>query len=258
MSTFEYVDIPAEATRLVSSPEDLLNHSVRPADKILTSFPDATIRHFPFIVASPLSNPATASSPSKSALSIIPQLLLSSSIPTSAASITLNASGSVFGTTSTPNAGQTSHTYLSTGDPLSLSTMTTNFRRFVARVGPLFWLQDRIEEIILWKKGWKRTVVWLAAYGFMCEHLPLPVYLTLNRRRIRLFPEVDIAPSTRAVVGHNATIPPRTRFAPCSDFRERRNIRLASEYPGYTKSDGSLVSSTSMSSAYFALMLSFL
>lgn len=65
-------------------------------------------------------------------------------------------------------AGQTSHTYLSTHDPLSLSTMTTNFRRFVAKVGPLFWLQDRIEEIILWKKGWKRTTVWLAAYGFIC------------------------------------------------------------------------------------------
>jgi len=221
MATFEYVDIPAEATRLGSSPEDLLSHSVRPADKIPTSFPDsstATIGHFRFIAASHPSNPTAASSPSKTALSIIPQLLLSSSIPTSAASITSNASGSMFGTTKfTAMVGQTSHTYLSTHDPLSLSTMTTNFRRFVAKVGPLFWLQDRIEEIILWKKGWKRTTVWLAAYGFICEHMPLPLYLTL---RIRLLPEIDITPSSRAVVGHNATIPPRTRFAPCADFRE--------------------------------------
>ena len=49
--------------------------------------------------------------------------------------------------------------------------MTANFRRFVSRVGPIFWLQDRIEEIILWKKGWKRTAVWLAAYGFFCTSL---------------------------------------------------------------------------------------
>ncbi|KAG9308876.1 hypothetical protein JVU11DRAFT_11336 [Chiua virens] len=46
--------------------------------------------------------------------------------------------------------------------------MTTNFRRFVSKVGPVFWLQDRIEEIILWKKGWKRTTVFLALYGFLC------------------------------------------------------------------------------------------
>jgi len=31
--------------------------------------------------------------------------------------------------------------------------MSTNFKRFVIAIGPVFWLQDRIEEILLWKTG---------------------------------------------------------------------------------------------------------
>ncbi|KAL4081033.1 integral peroxisomal membrane peroxin-domain-containing protein [Scleroderma citrinum] len=177
MATFEYVDVPAEATRLASSLQDTLSHSVRPADKILTSFPDSSSAADWHVHLS------AASSPTKTALSVIPQLLLSSSIPTSAASIAPNAP-SVFGITSTPKAAQTTHVFLSTRDPLSLPIMTTNFRRFVAKVGPLFWLQDRIEEVILWKKGWKRTAVWLAAYGFICRYprliLLLPHVLLLG------------------------------------------------------------------------------
>ncbi|KIJ60193.1 hypothetical protein HYDPIDRAFT_32458 [Hydnomerulius pinastri MD-312] len=41
----------------------------------------------------------------------------------------------------------------------------------LAKVGPVFWLQDRVEEVILWKQGWKRTMVWLAGYGFICVML---------------------------------------------------------------------------------------
>jgi hypothetical protein len=29
--------------------------------------------------------------------------------------------------------------------------------------------QDRIEEIILWKRGWLRTTVWMASYAFLCS-----------------------------------------------------------------------------------------
>lgn len=37
---------------------------------------------------------------------------------------------------------------------------------------------------------------------------------------LRLLPEVDITPPPRAVVEHNATIPPRTWFTPCVDSRK--------------------------------------
>jgi len=57
---------------------------------------------------------------------------------------------------------------LSTKDPLSLPITTANFKKFVAKSGPVFWLQDRIEEIITWKLGWKYTSVWMAVYAFLC------------------------------------------------------------------------------------------
>ncbi|KAJ7673126.1 hypothetical protein DFH06DRAFT_1123863 [Mycena polygramma] len=38
----------------------------------------------------------------------------------------------------------------------------------IERVGPIFWLQDRIEEIVLWRKGWKLTSTWIAGYAFFC------------------------------------------------------------------------------------------
>ncbi|KAI6123391.1 hypothetical protein EDD16DRAFT_1566085 [Pisolithus croceorrhizus] len=173
MATFEYVDIPPEAIRLASCPQE--GNVVRPAHKIPTTFPDPSTAsgffswHLHVDSASP-ENGAASSGPSKTALSIIPQLLLSSSLPAAAASAAASASSgtglSLFATS--PRSGQSSQMLLSTRDPLSLPIVTNNFRRFVARVGPVFWLQDRIEEIILWKKGWKRTVVWLAAYGFIC------------------------------------------------------------------------------------------
>ncbi|KAF8125165.1 hypothetical protein EV363DRAFT_682104 [Boletus edulis] len=90
-------------------------------------------------------------------------MLLSASIPTPPLPSSIIASA-----IATPNPRLASHSLVSTRDPLSVPIMTANFRRFVSRVGPVFWLQDRIEEIVLWKKGWKRTTVFLAAYGFFC------------------------------------------------------------------------------------------
>ena len=58
---------------------------------------------------------------------------------------------------------------LSAREPLAIQTTTVNFRRFVARSGPVFWLQDRIEEVIMWKKGWSVTCVWMAIYAFLCS-----------------------------------------------------------------------------------------
>ena len=76
------------------------------------------------------------------------------------------------------------HDLLSTRDPLSVPIMTANFRRFISKVGPVFWLQDRIEEIILWKKGWKRTTVWIAAYAFFCRSSSLSYLLVFIQSRL--------------------------------------------------------------------------
>lgn len=57
-------------------------------------------------------------------------------------------------------------------EPLALPAMTNNFRRFVARCGPVFWLQDRVEEVLFWKKPvW--TWAYLLGWGFVCEPLPV-------------------------------------------------------------------------------------
>ncbi|KIJ59664.1 hypothetical protein HYDPIDRAFT_33002 [Hydnomerulius pinastri MD-312] len=187
MATFEYVDIPADAIRLQSSPQDTQSHSIRAARKIFTSLPDSP-NSTPAAAPSPwrvqldgitISPPSAGSttstfmSPTKSALSLVPQLLLSSSLPTSASTPSATPSTSTTPSatttfTSTTNPRAPPHSLLSTRDPLSLPIMTSNFRRFVAKIGPVFWLQDRVEEVILWKKGWRRTTVWLAVYGFLC------------------------------------------------------------------------------------------
>ncbi|KAJ1307655.1 hypothetical protein OPQ81_001748 [Rhizoctonia solani] len=57
---------------------------------------------------------------------------------------------------------------LSNRDSLSIQITTANFRRFVSRSGPVFWFQDRVEEIILWKRGWPYTSAWGCAYAFLC------------------------------------------------------------------------------------------
>ncbi len=70
-------------------------------------------------------------------------------------------------TSSSPRSS--SSALLSTRDPLALQLMTYNFRRFVSRVGFLFWIMDKIEEIVMWRKGWVHTVPWIFGYGFICE-----------------------------------------------------------------------------------------
>lgn len=62
---------------------------------------------------------------------------------------------------------------LSTREPLSLQATTVNFRRFVSRSGAIFWLQDRIEEVLMWRKGGKVTLTWMAIYAFFCSLLIL-------------------------------------------------------------------------------------
>lgn len=61
---------------------------------------------------------------------------------------------------------------LSTRDSLSIPVTTVNFRRFVSKTGPVFWFQDRVEEVIFWRKGWKVTTAWIIAYSFICKDIP--------------------------------------------------------------------------------------
>ncbi|WVW78583.1 hypothetical protein I302_100539 [Kwoniella bestiolae CBS 10118] len=52
-------------------------------------------------------------------------------------------------------------------ESLSLPLVSNNFRRFMTRVGPIFWLQDRIEEILFWRKPiW--TWAWMITWCFIC------------------------------------------------------------------------------------------
>ncbi|KAH9948855.1 integral peroxisomal membrane peroxin-domain-containing protein [Amylocystis lapponica] len=159
MATLDYVDIPSAATRLQSN-APAHDNDIRPAPRVVTSLPrpeHSPVRHSPAIAQPVLS-------PTKTALNI-PQLLLSSTLH-------LPANGS-----STPRgSGKGSQRLITTRDPLSIPITTVNFRRFVSKTGPVFWLQDRIEEIIMWRKGWKNTVVWMAVYAFLC-YFPRMIFL---------------------------------------------------------------------------------
>ncbi|KAJ9097589.1 hypothetical protein QFC21_004623 [Naganishia friedmannii] len=49
---------------------------------------------------------------------------------------------------------------------LTLNNMTNNFRRFVSRAGFIFWLMDRVEEVMFWRKPvW--TWAWIICWGFI-------------------------------------------------------------------------------------------
>lgn len=141
MAVFEYVDIPASATLLPSD-----HH----ADiKVQTSFP-------PTSHAAAADGQTPPSSAQRTVFGNLPGLLLASSLQISTNHSTENPR----------NVSQ----LMSTRDPLSVPTTTVNFRRFISKIGPVFWLQDRIEEIITWRKGWKVTVLWMAVYSFLCYY----------------------------------------------------------------------------------------
>jgi hypothetical protein len=156
MTIFDYVDIPACAA--VVPPEA----NNRPDSKVHTSPPPAS--HATDDPVSPSSAPGNT--PTRTVFKNLPGLLLTSTLPIATNVFNENPR----------NDSQ----LLSTRDPLSVHTTTVNFRRFVGRVGPVFWLQDRIEEIVTWKKGWKVTVMWMVAYTFLCQLVSPDVLRTAN------------------------------------------------------------------------------
>lgn len=157
MTIFDYVDIPACAA--VVPPEE----NNRPDAKVHTSPPPAS-----HATDDPLSPSSTQgnNTPTRTVFKNLPGLLLTSTLP-----ITTNAFNE-----NPRNDSQ----LLSTRDPLSVPTTTVNFRRFVSRVGPVFWLQDKLEEIVTWRKGWKVTVMCMVAYSFLCQLVSPDVLRTAN------------------------------------------------------------------------------
>ncbi|KAI0712486.1 integral peroxisomal membrane peroxin-domain-containing protein [Earliella scabrosa] len=153
MATMDYVEIPSYATRLRS---DSPSTDLRPAPKIVTSLPRP--EHSPVRSSS---SPASTQpmSPSRVGGSNLTSILLTSALQLPANTPT---------TPRTYGKAKDAPRLLSTRDPLSIPITTVNFRRFVARAGSIFWLQDRVEEIVLWKRSWKYTLVWMAAYAFLC------------------------------------------------------------------------------------------
>ena len=139
----DYVDIPSVAHHLSTNDAQPAHPRVQTPTK--------------HTHPSTASTEPTTSSPGKTMLSNLPAMLLASTagIPTS---------GSV-------SAQRGPGTLISTRDPLSIPITTTNFRRFVSKAGPIFWLQDRIEEILMWRRGWKVTTVWMVLYAFLCQSL---------------------------------------------------------------------------------------
>ena len=177
MATLQYVEIPSSATRLESSEP---SEDIRPAPKIVTNLPhpENAVGHLTTSTAQPHSPTGTKNASSGFNFQ---QILLSSALP-----IPANAPSSP-----RAPAGKGAPKLLTTRDSLSIPITTVNFRRFVSKMGPYFWGMDRAEEIILWKKGWQHTTVWMAVYAFFCMFLSvdhaLCVVLTV---RLGYFPRL--------------------------------------------------------------------
>uniref|UniRef100_A0A0W0F3Q8 Peroxin/Ferlin domain-containing protein n=1 Tax=Moniliophthora roreri TaxID=221103 RepID=A0A0W0F3Q8_MONRR len=180
MATLDYITIPPCATRLQSQSQPQTkskSNDLRPAQKLRTSLP----RPPPEGISEPPTSPILKSFASSSAFNLLPQMLLSSSLPSgtnipSSPGAGPSTGSNAGGGTSNPGRKRTKRylhsdkpiVLLSNKDPLAMGIMTVNFKRFVERVGPVFWLQDRIEEIVCWKRGWKLTSSWLAGYALIC------------------------------------------------------------------------------------------
>ena len=132
-------------------------HRAWPMQVRLLRLPAWLLLSSPSSVSSASSQPL---SPSKLAYSSIPSLLLASTlqIPANAPSLPESAARTRRGGVK----------LVSARDPLSIPITTVNFRRFVSKSGPVFWLQDRVEEVVMWRKGNRYTAVWMGVYAFLC------------------------------------------------------------------------------------------
>ncbi|RSH83841.1 hypothetical protein EHS25_005456 [Saitozyma podzolica] len=106
-------------------------------------------------------------------------------------------------------------------ETLSLPVLSNNFRRFVTRVGPLFWVQDRVEEVLFWRKPmW--TWAWLIAWTFISfkpRLLLLAPFLSIIALLLHLHERSTPLPS---LIGVSQSPPSAgtTRLAPVSGPKE--------------------------------------
>lgn len=103
---------------------------------------------------------------------------------------------------------------LSSQNSLSLPIVSMNFKPFVAAVGPVFWFQDQVEEIVLW------TVIWMAAYSFVCA-FHFPVYSNFLLTAPRLLPS-QIPHIILIGVIHNLQRTPSIPHSPFHPLNHRR------------------------------------
>ncbi|CAE6383724.1 unnamed protein product [Rhizoctonia solani] len=158
-----YVTIPANATVLPTKPSEIpesyfpqspSGENASPLS-VRTTLESMQLKSSAQLVTSPTSG--MPQSPMRTSSFSIPSMLLAAtaqSIP--------NAP------TSPREISESNGKLLSNRDSLSIQITTANFRRFVSRSGPVFWFQDRVEEIVLWKRGWSYTASWGCAYVFLC------------------------------------------------------------------------------------------
>ncbi|KAF9911459.1 hypothetical protein BX616_010586 [Lobosporangium transversale] len=59
--------------------------------------------------------------------------------------------------------------------PLTIQATTINFTKFVQKTTPVFWFQDRVEDIFMWKDPWNTMLV-LVIYCFICIY-PILLFL---------------------------------------------------------------------------------
>ncbi|KAG5333553.1 hypothetical protein C0989_005451 [Termitomyces sp. Mn162] len=155
MASLAYISIPQCATRL--NPPSQSSPALQRAKKVTTPLPNPT----PLLSASStnVQAPSGMNSSTAAVFSLLPQMVLSSTLPNTP--LSPSAKDKDKDTRKGPQL-------MTNKEPLSIPITTLNFKRFVAKVGPIFWMQDRIEEVILWKRGWRVTGVWMAAYAFFC------------------------------------------------------------------------------------------
>ncbi|CAE6461563.1 unnamed protein product [Rhizoctonia solani] len=186
-----YVTIPANATVLPTKletsesyfPQSPSRETASPLS-VRTTLESMQLKSSAQAVTSPTSG--VPQSPMRTSAFSIPSMLIAATTQSMPA-----------GPTSPRVISESNGKLLSNRDSLSIQITTVNFRRFVSRSGPVFWFQDRVEEIILWKRGWCYTASWGCAYVFLCLYprilliLPQLILLaimlinypgTLNRR----------------------------------------------------------------------------
>ncbi|EGG00369.1 uncharacterized protein MELLADRAFT_111926 [Melampsora larici-populina 98AG31] len=98
--------------------------------------------------------------------------VIASTVLASATSTTLNATSQSHPTQSSPNQASINS---NDKESLSLQTTTTNFKNFVSKSGPIFWFQDRVEDILTWKDA-LRTTFWACLWAWLCIN---PIFFIL-------------------------------------------------------------------------------